>query len=104
MATNVRSSIPSFYMGVAGSLVANRRLPSEVIPPWRPVVVAHEEPRLSRQGQQSLDRAAECARIAAREVRTCSAVIRYEQRVADKTVPSGLCTLHFALRQQYNHP
>jgi hypothetical protein len=46
--------------------------------------VAHEEPGLGRQCEQSLDRAVDLSRITAGEVGPCRAEVRHEQRIADE--------------------
>ena len=72
------------HVNVLLALLPDGRLPRIVVAPGRLVVVAHEQSRLGRQRLQPLDRAVELVRVAAGEIGARRAVVRHEQRVADK--------------------
>ncbi|RMN37933.1 hypothetical protein ALQ60_102022 [Pseudomonas syringae pv. papulans] len=80
------------HMDIAGALFGNRGHVFQLTAIGQ-VVVAHEQQGLRRQRQQFLDRAIQRARIGPREVTPGGAVIRHEQRIADKR-DRGVTDLH----------
>ena len=71
------------HVDVVRPLLGDRGLPTDLAT-IRPVVVAHEKPRLTGQRQHALDGAVECPCVAAREVGARRAAVRHEQRIADE--------------------
>ncbi|MNJ54813.1 hypothetical protein D3C77_502700 [compost metagenome] len=72
-----------FHMDVAGTLLSHGGHVTKLTPS-RQIVVAHEQPRLSGEGENALDRAIQSPSTCPREVTTGCSVIRHEQGVTDK--------------------
>src|SRR6185437_10226158 len=70
------------HLHVLRPFLGDGRFPGKTVAPGRLVVVAHEQPRFWWEVENAPDRTVETARIAARKVGACGAVIRHEHRVA----------------------